>query len=59
MQIEYIDGLLMTSMTITHNGISKTIENVVIDTGSITTFVSTPSSWVGHCSTSFTNEGNG
>lgn len=33
MQIRLEDGLLVTSMHITINGASKTIENIVIDTG--------------------------
>lgn len=33
MQIKLENGLLMTSMQITYKGNSKTIENIVIDTG--------------------------
>ncbi|BCJ87765.1 hypothetical protein skT53_27500 [Effusibacillus dendaii] len=32
MVIEFIDGLLFTSITLMHQGKFKTLENVVIDT---------------------------
>ena len=41
MKIELIDGLLFASISITHQGKSKTVENVVIDTGASHSIIST------------------
>jgi predicted aspartyl protease len=40
MQVEYRDGLLFTSITITFQGKTKTINNVIIDTGASHTLIS-------------------
>jgi len=40
MNFEYRDGLLYTSINITFEGCSKTIENIVIDTGASHTLIS-------------------
>lgn len=39
MNIEFRDGLLFTSIQITYNGVSKVIDNMVIDTGCAKTFI--------------------
>lgn len=41
MNIEFRDGLLFTSIQITYRGNSKTINNIVIDTGAAETIIST------------------
>lgn len=41
MQIEFIHGLLQTSMTINYKGHSLTIDNLVIDTGAAHSLLST------------------
>ena len=40
MNIEFRDGLLFTSVTVTFKGTSKVIENIVIDTGASETIIS-------------------
>jgi len=40
MKIEYRDGLLFTSIEITYKGRTKTIENIVIDTGASQSLIS-------------------
>lgn len=40
MQIEYKDGLLFTKITIRYNGLTKVINNIVIDTGASHTLIS-------------------
>ena len=40
MKIEYRDGLIFTSLQIDFRGVSKVIENVVIDTGAAETILS-------------------
>lgn len=39
MNIEFRDGLLFTSIQITYNGVSKVIDNMVIDTGCARTLI--------------------
>ena len=39
MNIEFRDGLLFTSIQITYNGVSKVIDNMVIDTGCAKTLI--------------------
>ncbi|KRW91073.1 hypothetical protein SD51_10850 [Alicyclobacillus tengchongensis] len=39
MKIEIVGGILMTSMTITHKGTTKTLDNMIIDTGSAHTWI--------------------
>lgn len=40
MRLEYRDGLLFTIIEITYKGVSKTIDNMVLDTGATKTMVS-------------------
>ena len=40
MDIQFRDGLLFTSIVVTFRGASKTIENIVIDTGAAETIIS-------------------
>ncbi|WP_028548026.1 aspartyl protease family protein [Paenibacillus sp. UNC451MF] len=40
MKFEYRDGLLFTSIRISYKGITKTIDNIVIDTGASHTLLS-------------------
>lgn len=40
MKIEFIDGLLFASITIMYQGRSKTMENIVIDTGATKSIIS-------------------
>ena len=39
MNVEFRDGLLFTSIQITYNGVSKVIDNMVIDTGCARTLI--------------------
>jgi predicted aspartyl protease len=40
MKLEFRDGLIFTSIHITYNGITKVVNNVVIDTGAAETIIS-------------------
>jgi predicted aspartyl protease len=40
MKFEYRDGLLFTSITLSFEGLTKTIDNIVIDTGASHTLIS-------------------
>lgn len=40
MNIQLKDGLLFTSIEISYNGISKVVDNVVVDTGAAETIIS-------------------
>ncbi|UOF90003.1 hypothetical protein LSG31_19375 [Fodinisporobacter ferrooxydans] len=40
MKINLVDGLLFTSLVLTHRGKSTIIENVIIDTGASRTIIS-------------------
>jgi hypothetical protein len=40
MDIQFRDGLLFTSMQLSFKGVSKVIENIVLDTGAAETIIS-------------------